>query len=79
MLDRVGTTPTVGINGGFGLQPGVNAMSSTLIGGYGAQGALQGLGAYQSAQLGQHSASGSVSRPQHGAGTIGTTPSYFGR
>lgn len=61
---------------------------AALQGGYGSTsqaGTLQGLGAYQSAQLGQSSAgapatAASVARPQSGFGTAGTTfPTYFGR
>ncbi|KAF8398154.1 hypothetical protein HHK36_017080 [Tetracentron sinense] len=74
--NRSGTTPPMGLGGGFGGQQGINSISPSVIGSYGSHAALQGLGAYQSAQFGQSSA---AARSQSGIGSIGTLPSYFGR
>lgn len=62
---------------------GINSVSPSLIGNYTPQTALQGLGAYPSAQLG-HSSVGATAavpaRSQSGFGSAGATfPSYFGR
>ncbi|KAF7146634.1 hypothetical protein RHSIM_Rhsim04G0211500 [Rhododendron simsii] len=70
------------------LQGSYGPQVAALPGGYGSTSqaaALQGLGAYQSAQLGQSSAgamaaAATTTRPQSGFGTSGTTfPTYFGR
>ncbi|KAL5994963.1 hypothetical protein ACLOJK_025020 [Asimina triloba] len=58
-------------------QSGINSISPSVIGSYGSQAALQGLGAYQNTQLGQSSAS---TRSQSGIGLVGSLPpSYLGR
>ncbi|KAK9280541.1 hypothetical protein L1049_014233 [Liquidambar formosana] len=59
-----------------GAQPAINTVSPSVIGSYGSQAALQGMGAYQSSQLGQSSAS--VPRSHSGIGSVGSLPSYFG-
>ncbi|XP_058080035.1 UBP1-associated protein 2A-like [Magnolia sinica] len=67
---------------GLSGQSGINSISPSVIGSYGSQAALQGLGAYQSAQFGQSSAAAAVSatRSQSGIGLIGSfPPSYLGR
>lgn len=65
---------------GFGAQPGINTISPSVIGSYGSQAALQGLGAYHGSQMGQPSASAvGVARSQSGIGSVGPSPSYFGR
>lgn len=70
------------------LQGSYGPQVAALQGGYGATSqaaALQGLGGYQSAQLGQSSAgamaaAATTTRPQSGFGTSGTTfPTHFGR
>jgi heterogeneous nuclear ribonucleoprotein A1/A3 len=74
-LNRVGNVgPSIGLGAGFTTQHGINTISNSMIGSYNSQAALQGLGAYQSSQLSQPSAS--AARSQAG---IGSVPSYFGR
>ncbi|CAK7331931.1 unnamed protein product [Dovyalis caffra] len=58
--------PVLGL--GFTTQHGVNTISSSMIGSYNSQAALQGLGAYQSSQLSQPSAS--AARSQAGIGYV---------
>ncbi|KAL5706457.1 hypothetical protein ACHQM5_024622 [Ranunculus cassubicifolius] len=74
---EAGVSP-MGLGGGYGMQSSINSISPSVIGNYGSQAALQGLGAYQSAQLGQSSAA-NIARSQSGIGSLGTLPSYFGR
>uniref|UniRef100_A0A5B7A4L6 Putative UBP1-associated protein 2A-like n=1 Tax=Davidia involucrata TaxID=16924 RepID=A0A5B7A4L6_DAVIN len=78
-LTPVGATPSLRFNGNYS----INSISRSVIGSYGSQAALQGLGAYQNTQLG-HSSAGATEaaavRSQSGFGSMGTTfPSYFGR
>ncbi|OVA19603.1 RNA recognition motif domain [Macleaya cordata] len=76
-VNRSATTPTYGLGAvGLGGQSGINSISPSVIGNYGSQAALQGLGAYQSAQAAQL---GQSSRSQSGIGSLGTMPPYFGR
>ncbi|XP_043692233.1 UBP1-associated protein 2A-like isoform X2 [Telopea speciosissima] len=78
-VNRSGT-PTVGLSAAYASHTSINSFSPSVIGSYGSQAALQGLGAYQSAQLGQSSAVASAAtRSQPGLGLIGAMPSYFGR
>ncbi|XP_042480665.1 UBP1-associated protein 2B-like [Macadamia integrifolia] len=78
-VNRSGT-PTVGLSAAYGGHSSINSFSPSVIGSYGSQAALHGLGAYQSAQMGQSSAGASpATRSQPGLGLIGTMPSYFGR
>ncbi|KAK3036226.1 hypothetical protein RJ639_030382 [Escallonia herrerae] len=76
----VGAATSLGF-GGSGSY-GVNTVSPSVIGSYGSQAALQGLGAYQSAQLRNSPAAstGSVAgRSQSGFGSAGTTfPAFYG-
>ncbi|XP_062171850.1 UBP1-associated protein 2B-like [Alnus glutinosa] len=78
-LNRVGIATSMGLSqmsAGFGPQPAISSISPSVIGNYGSQAALQGLGTYQSSQLGQSSA---ATRSQTGIGSVGTLPSYLGR
>ncbi|KAK6936893.1 RNA recognition motif domain [Dillenia turbinata] len=77
--NRTGTAAPVGLSGGFGGQPGINAISPSVIGNYGAQAVLQGLDAYRGSQLGQSSATNVAgTRSQSVLGNVGTLPSYYG-
>ena len=75
--------PPMGLSAGFG----VNSINPGIVGAYGSQAAaLQGLGAYQSSQLGQSPAppaAAAAAGAGTGAGAVrpqpGTLPSYFGR
>nr|XP_010906042.3 UBP1-associated protein 2A [Elaeis guineensis] len=77
-LNRSATTTQpygvgLGLGGGG---TGVNSISPSIIGSYGSQAALQGLGAYQNSQL----SSTTSMRSQSGVGSMGTgLPSYLGR
>ncbi|KAA8519014.1 hypothetical protein F0562_016212 [Nyssa sinensis] len=72
-------THSLGFSGNYG----INTISPNMIDNYGSKAALQGLGAYQSAQLGYSSAGATAAAPirsQSGFGFMGTNfPSYFGR
>ncbi|XP_010251672.1 PREDICTED: UBP1-associated protein 2A-like [Nelumbo nucifera] len=76
-VNRSGATPPLGLSSAYGGQAGINSISPSVIGSYGSQAALQGLGAYQSAHLGQSSAA--ATRSQSGLGSVGSLPPYFGR
>jgi heterogeneous nuclear ribonucleoprotein A1/A3 len=78
-LNRAGIATSMGLtqmSAGFGSQPAISSISPSVIGNYGSQAALQGLGTYQSSQLGQSS---TATRSQTGIGSVGTLPSYLGR
>ena len=78
----VNRAPPVGLSAGFGPQLGMNSINPGVLGAYGSPAAFQGLGAYQSSQLGQSPASAAAAgagRPHPGVGSVGTLPSYFGR
>lgn len=96
-----GVNPMLGLNqaglaasgfnpsfGGMGAGYGINSISSGVVGSYGAQPALQGLGTYPGVQIGQHSFGGTVAmttvttpaKDSSGIGSAGLTyPSYLGR
>ncbi|OWM73579.1 UBP1-associated protein 2A-like [Punica granatum] len=69
--------------GGFGVQQDINSVSPSMINAYGSQAALQGMGVFQSSQLGQGSAHGSAAaaaaRGQSEAGSSMHLSSYFRR
>ncbi|KAL0383336.1 UNVERIFIED_CONTAM: UBP1-associated protein 2A [Sesamum calycinum] len=75
------STPVAGMTGNYG----INSMSPGVIGNYGSQAALHGLGAFQNAQTGQTSigtaatATTATRAPTSGVSTQATFPSYFSR
>ncbi|KAL2232891.1 UBP1-associated protein 2A-like [Sesamum indicum] len=75
------STPIAGMTGNYG----INSMSPGVIGNYGSQAALHGLGAFQNAQTGQTSmgtaatATTATRAPTSGVSTPATFPSYFSR
>ncbi|PIA57376.1 hypothetical protein AQUCO_00600247v1 [Aquilegia coerulea] len=71
-------TVPLGLGATYGMQSSINSISPSVIGSYGSQAALQGLGAYQNAQLGQPSPA-TIARPQSGFDSLGTMPTYLGR
>lgn len=78
--NRGGTTAHMGLNAGFAPQQSINSISPSVIGSYGAQAALQGLGAYQSNQLVQPSVQATgAARTQPAAGSLASLSTYFSR
>lgn len=70
----------MGLNAGFGAQLGINGLNPGVIGAYGSQPGLPGLGAHQNPQLGQSPAPAAAAavRPHPGVGPGGALPPYFG-
>ncbi|KAF9622807.1 hypothetical protein IFM89_034042 [Coptis chinensis] len=65
---------TLGLRAAYGMPSNINTISPSVIGSYGSQAALQGLGVYQNAQLGQ-----SLARSQSGIASLGIMPPNLGR